>query len=203
MNHGGIIEGYAAGGMGTVKLYQKSTDHVFYPMNEKPIDADGHFRLDSVATGEHRLLLEKSTSKQSPVSYNISMDIQAGETVGLRVSWQPGPLKLTGRTRPFSGVTLRRIPTLDSVNTGEEAITSALEKIETKADVDGYFEMDSLNPGFYQFECQSFDYFIHYPMGMISLKTPSELHLNEDTHIDVVEGVVSPANAAVMPANPL
>lgn len=161
--------------------------------------------MDSVAAGEHRLLLKKITAKQSTVSYEIDMDLQAEECAGIRVNRQPGPLKLTGRTRPFSGVTLRRIPMLDSVNTGEEAITSALEKIETKAkaDVDGYFEMDSLNPRVYRLECQSFNYFIHYPMGMISLKTPSELHLNEDTHIDVVEGVVSPANAAVKPANPL
>ena len=205
LNFGGIIEGITSGGFDTVTLYQRSTDYIWYPINKIPIDADGRFRMDSVAAGEHRLLLKKTTAKQSHVSYEIDMDVQAGECAGIRVNRQPGPLKLTGRTRPFSGVTLRRIPTLDSVNTGEEAITSALETIETKAkaDVDGYFEMDSLNPGVYRFECQSFNYFIHYPMGMISLKTPSELHLYEDTHIDVVEGVVSPANAAVMPANPL
>jgi len=205
LNFGGIIEGITSGGFDTVTLYQRSTDYIWYPINKKPIDADGRFRMDSVAAGEHRLLLKKTTAKQSTISYEIDTDLQAGECAGIRVNRQPGTLKLTGRTRPFSGVTLRRIPTLDSVNTGEEAITSALETIETKAkaDVDGYFEMDSLNPGVYRFECQSFNYFIHYPMGMISLKTPSELHLNEDTHIDVVEGVVSPANAAVMPANPL
>ena len=205
LNFGGIIEGITSAGFDTVTLYQRSTDYMSYPINKKPIDADGRFRMDSVAAGEHRLLLKKTTAKQSHVSYEIAMDVQAGECTSITVNRQPGPLKLTGRTRPFSGVTLTRIPTLDSVNTGEEAITSALEKIETKAkaDVDGYFEMDSLNPGVYRFECQSFHYFIHYPMGMISLKTPSELHLNEDTHIDVVEGVVLPANAAVMPANPL
>ena len=205
LNFGGIIEGVISGGFDTVRLSQRSTDYTWYPINEKPIDAEGRFRLDSVAAGEHRLLLKKTTAKQSTVSYEIDMDLLAGECAGIRVNREPGTLKLTGRTRPFSGVTLTRIPTLDSVNTGEEGITSALERIETKAkaDVDGYFEMDSLNPGVYRFECQSFYYFNHYPMGMISLRTPSELNLNENTHIDVVEGVVSPANAAVMPANPL
>ena len=203
LKRGGIIEGYATGGMDTAKLYQRSTDYSWYPMNEKPIDAEGRFRLDSLAAGEHRLLLKKTTAKQSHVSYEIAMDVQAGESVGIRTSWQPGPLKLTGRTRPFSGVKIIRVPPLDSVTNREEALTSAVETIEAHADVDGYFEMDSLNPGVYKFECESSFFVVHYPMGMISLKTPSELHLKEDTHIDVVEGVVSPPNAAVMPANPL
>jgi hypothetical protein len=203
LNRGGIIEGYAAGGMDTARIYQRSTDYSWCQMNETPIDADGRFRLDSLATGEHRLLLMRTTSKQPLVSYSIDMVIRAGETVGIRTSWQPGPLKLTGRTRPFSSVTITRVPPLDSVTNGEEAVTSAVEEIEAHADVDGYFEMDSLKPGVYQFECQSSYFVSHYPMGMISLKTPSELHLTEDTHIDVVERVVSPANAAVMPAHPL
>lgn len=124
-----------------------------------------------------------------------SVELKAGQNLELPLGEMTGAITVSGRTTPFTDVSLRPKPHLPDAgaNPGEIAV------IATISDIDGYFEINGLHAGTYDVEQNRLSGIGHSMAFFLgrALKGPKELLLRIDTHIDYIAGTIEPPESAV------
>lgn len=177
-----------------VSLHFVSTDrfdHMFHGLKR---DEKGKCLIDSLAAGDYLLTLMHSDGNVSTSCWTRKITLKAGEKRTVPLGEMTGSLTLSGRTSPFTQVRITRKPTASDADPTTDA--DGVTTVATIADVDGYFELDRVEPGTYQTEVGGLDRF-HRRHFAKSGKGPAEIFLTNDTHIDFVTGSVTPPDAAV------
>lgn len=159
------------------------------------LDEDGECFIDSLAPGKYQVGLMHSDGAASTACWLKSIDLKVGQQIELPLGEMTGTLTVSGRTTPFTDVSLRAKPSLPGIDATDTDITV----VATISDIDGYFELNGLHSGIYDVEqgrlSKSRYEFRSLPGP--ALKGPAELFLVVDTHIDYVKGTVEPPESAV------
>ena len=188
-----------AKGQSGVSLYYVSTDgfdHMFHNLQR---DEQGECRIDSLAAGDYRVMLQHSSGNLSTSCWTKKITLKAGEQLKLPLGEMTGSLTLSGRTTPFTEVQMTRKQNHPSVTIVAPDYHFSITDVATIADVDGYFEFRQVEPGVYEVGAGNLEriegFRGRFPLG--SGKVPGTLFLFDDTHVDYVTGDVTPPEAAV------
>ena len=167
-------------------------DHMFHGLER---DEKGGCLIDSLAAGDYFLTLMHSEGNTSTSCWTKKIALKAGEQLKVPLGEMIGTLTLSGSTSPFTEVRMTRKPSLPATDVDSTKDDYGVSDVATISDVDGYFELDHVQPGSYQIELGGLDHLhrIRFAGG----KGPTVILLIKDTHIDYVTGKVTPPEAAV------
>ncbi len=158
-------------------------EHMFHSLRGDK----GKWFVDSLAPGTYQVGVTHSIGGSSTACWLRTLKLKGGEHVDLLLSEMTGKLTLSGRTTPFTDVSLS--PKRDPKGVGDPK--NDVTVIATISDVDGYFELNGLHPGLYDVRQGG----LLYGMGesrfaVGALKGPTEISLEIDLHIDYVDGTI-------------
>lgn len=172
-------------------------DNMFHSLR---LNENGECFIDSLAPGKYQVGLMHSDGAASTACWLKSINLKAGQHVELPLGEMTGTLTVSGRTTPFTDVSLRPKPNL----TGVEVNQTDIGVVATISDIDGYFELNGLHSGIYAIEqgrLSNAGRGFGSHLGP-SQKGPAELFLAVDTHIDYISGTVDPPESAVETPRP-
>lgn len=181
-----------------VSLHFVSTDrfdHMFHGLKR---DEKGGCLIDSLAAGDYFVTLMHSDGNMSTSCWTKKITLKAGEKRTVPLGEMTGSLTLSGRTSPFTQVRITRKPSVSTGDANPTRDADSVANVATISDVDGYFELDHVEPGTYETEVGGLRRFRRQLLAT-SNKGPAEIALTKDTHIDFVTGTVTPPDAAVEP----
>jgi len=147
----------------------------------------GKWFVDSLAPGTYHVGVTHSIGGSSTACWLRTIKLKAGQHVELLLSEMTGKLTLSGRTTPFTDVSLS--PKRDPKGVGD--LKNDVTLIATISDIDGYFELNGLPPGFYEVRHGALKYGSgesRFAAG--ALKGPREISLEIDLHIDYLDGTI-------------
>ena len=167
-------------------LHVESSDdfeHMFHSMRGD----GGKWFVDSLAPGTYHVGVTHSIGGSSTACWLKTIKLKAGQHAELLLSEMTGKLTLSGRTTPFTDVSLS--PKRDPKGVGD--IKNDVTVIATISDIDGYFELNGLHPGFYEVRQGGLLYGRSESQFAIrALKGPIEISLEIDLHIDYLDGTI-------------
>ena len=178
-----------------VYLEFQSTDGFHHMFHSLRLDANGECLIDSLAPGKYWVGLMHSAGHSSAACWLKICELKAGQNLELPLGDMTGKITVSGRTTPFTHVSLGPKPQLPVAGANPGEITV----IATISDIDGYFEINGLHPGTYDVEQNRLNGIGHSMAFFLgsALKGPKELALAVDTHIDYIAGTVEPPESAV------
>ncbi len=158
-------------------------EHMFHSLRGE----EGKWFVDSLAPGTYQVGVTHSIGGASTACWLKTMTLKAGQHVDLLLSEMTGKLTLSGRTTPFTDVSLS--PKRDPKGVGD--LKNDVTVIATISDVDGYFELNGLHPGFYDVRQGGLLYSMRESrFAARALKGLSEIALEIDLHIDYLDGTI-------------
>lgn len=167
-------------------LHVESSDdfeHRFHSLRGE----EGKWFVDSLAPGTYHVGVTHSIGGASTACWLKTIMLKAGQHVDLLLSEMTGKLTLSGRTTPFTDVSLS--PKRDPKGVG--GLKNDVTVIATISDVDGYFELNGLHPGFYDVRQGGLLYGMRESRFKArASKGPSEIALEIDLHIDYLDGTI-------------
>ena len=183
-----------------IYLEMQSTDGFRHMYHSPKLDENGECLIDSLAPGKYFVGLMHSAGFSSTACWLKTIELKAGQKVELPLGEMTGDLTVSGRTTPFTDVSLRPKPNLPAV----EANQAGIMVIATVSDIDGYFELSGLHPGIYDVEQGRLNGTGRTMRAFLEpkLKGPAELFLATDTFIDFILGTVEPPEPSVKSPEP-
>jgi hypothetical protein len=158
-------------------------EHMFHSMRGD----GGTWFVDSLAPGIYHVGVTHSIGGSSTACWLKTIKLEAGQHLELLLSEMTGKLTLSGRTTPFTDVSLS--PKRDPK--GVVDLKNDVTVIATISDIDGYFELNGLHPGFYEVRQGGLLHGLsesRFATG--ALKGPTEISLEIDLHIDYLDGTI-------------
>ncbi|GDY08066.1 hypothetical protein LBMAG52_15520 [Planctomycetia bacterium] len=178
-----------------LSLHFVSTDRFDHMLHGLKRDAKGECLIDSLAAGDYFVTLMHSEGNTSTSCWTKKIALKAGEQLKVPLGELTGMLTLSGSTALFTQVRLTRKQSLTGLDVDPAKDADDVTRVATISDVDGYFELDHVQPGSYQIELGGLGH--SHRIRFAGGKGPTEILLSKDTHIDYVTGKVTPPEAAV------
>ena len=168
--------------------------HMFHSLR---LNEQGECLIDSLAPGRYQAGLFHSGGNMSTACWLRTIELVPGQHVELPLGEMSGTLTVSGRTAPFTDVSLQPIDDLPGAAKSKLGLTV----VATISDIDGYFELNGLDSSAYEVEMGRLSHFDGLFPVSPTFKWPLRLSLKSDTHIDVITGNVAPPESVVkMPA---
>ncbi|MDA1230524.1 MAG: carboxypeptidase-like regulatory domain-containing protein [Planctomycetota bacterium] len=178
-----------------IYLNVQAQDNFSQMFHSLRLDASGECFIDSLAPGKYSVGLMHSGGFGSTACWLKTVELKAGQNVELALGEMTGAIMVSGRTSPFTDVSLG----LKADLPGVEGNLSGISVIATISDIDGYFELNGLHADKYIVEHGRLNSIGRGMQSFLAsaLKGPKEIYLQADTHIDYIAGTVEPPESAV------